>query len=85
MRNKVKCCILVYYDHDKKTYNPGLILTDTDIETEICEINCKMIEQGRDVRNCVLQAVDSIDDLPPLDQPVMECPPGYTLDPFLIW
>jgi hypothetical protein len=85
MRRKVKCCILVYYDNDKKTYNPGLILTDTDIETEICEINSRMIDEGRNVRNCVLQAVDSVDDLPQLDEPVIEAPPGYTLDPFLIW
>lgn len=85
MRRKKKCCILIYYDHDKKTFNPGLILTDTDIETEICEINCRMQDEGRRVNNCILPAVDSIDDLPPLDKPVTEGPPGYTYDPLLIW
>ena len=44
MRTDVKCCILIYYNHDKKTFNPGLILTDTNIETEIINIGEKMKE-----------------------------------------
>lgn len=64
MRQKIKVCILYYVDDDEKTYNPGLILTDSDVEDEICKETMELREQGRNVRIFTAHLADDISHLP---------------------
>ena len=85
MKIKKQCCILCFVDKDKKTYNPGVIISDIATDDEISEITCAMMKQGRKVRIFTTHLVDDISQLPPLDEPIGEGLNGYTYDPFLIW
>jgi 4-hydroxy-3-methylbut-2-en-1-yl diphosphate synthase IspG/GcpE len=85
MQKNKQCCILWFIDDDKKKYNPGLILTEDATDQEISDIIYKMREEGRNVRIFTSHLVDSIDKLPPLDQPIGDRISDYEYDPFLIW
>lgn len=85
MQKNKQCCIMWFVDHDKKTYNPGLIMTDDATDQEISEICCRMQDEGRRVNNFASHVVDCVSQLPPLDQPIAEHPLGYKYDPYLIW
>lgn len=85
MNTRKQCCILRYVDDDKKTYNPGLIMTENATDDEISEITCAMQREGRNVRIFSSHLVDDVSQLPPLDQPIGEGIRSYTYDPFLIW
>ena len=85
MERHKQCCILWYVDDEKKTYNPGFIITDNATDDEISKITCAMIKQGRKVRIFTTHVVDDVSQLPPLDKPIGEGLDGYTYDPFLMW
>ena len=85
MRTGIQCCILWYVDCDRKTYNPGLILTDNTTDDEISKITCEMIDNGRHVRIFTSSVVDDVRQLPSLDKPIGEGIAGYMYDPWLMW
>ena len=85
MQKNKQCCILWFVDNDKKTFNPGLILTEDATDQEISYITCKMQDEGRSVNVFTSHVVDCITQLPSLDRPIGEHPWGYKYDPFLIW
>ena len=85
MKQKIKSCILYYVDEDEKTYNPGLILTDPDVEDEICKGTMELREQGRNVRIFTAHLVDDINHLPSMHRVLNNGLMGYRYDPFLIW
>jgi len=85
MQINKQCCILWFVDDDKKTYNPGLIITDNATDDEIGKITCEMRKKGRNVRIFTSHIVDSVTQLPPLDQPISKELEGYTYDPWLMW
>jgi len=74
-----------FVDHDKRTYNPGIILENDATDQEITDITSKMQDAGRKVNIFTSHLVDCITQLPPLDQAIGEHPWGYKYDPFLIW
>jgi len=81
----VKCCVMWFVDDDKKTFNPGLILTNAETEDEISKITYDMRKQGKNVRVFTSHLVNSVKELSPLDQSIDEGLQGYTYDPWLIW
>jgi len=85
MKTNVKYCILCYVDEDKKTYNPGLILTNPAVDDEISDITMKMRAAGRRVRIFTSHLVDDIRELPCLDQPIDYGLREYRYDPWLMW
>ena len=85
MRTDVKCCILWFIDHNKKKYNPGVVLTNDATDQEVTDITCKMQEEGRRVNIFTSHLVDCVTQLPPLDKPFDSPIEGYEYDPFLIW
>ena len=85
MKQKIKACILYYIDDGKKTYNPGLILTDPDVEDEICRATMELREYGRKVRIITAHLVDDISQLPSMHRVLENGLMGYRYDPFLIW
>jgi hypothetical protein len=85
MRIGIKCCILWYVDRDRKTYNPGLIITNNTTDDEICKISCEMMSQGRHLTIFTSSVVDDVRQLPSLDKPIGEGLEGYTYDPWLMW
>lgn len=77
--------VLCYIDHDKKTYNHGLIMTVFETDCEITQITARMRRQGRDVNIHISLEAERIKDLPPLNQPISDGIEGYTYDPRLMW
>ena len=84
MKRKRQFCIFVYLDDDKRTYNPGVIISDPKAEDELCKATCDLQDKGRNVRMFALPVVDDIKKLPPLGE-FVEGPEGYTYDPSLRW
>jgi len=85
MRTDIQCCILWYVDDDRKTYNPGLIITNNTTDNEVSKITCEMIDKGRHVRIFTSSVVDNVRQLPSLDKPIGKGIDGYTYDPWLMW
>jgi len=85
MKTNVKCCVMWFIDDDKKTFNPGVILTNIETDDEISKITCDMKDRGRRVRIFTSHLVNSVKELPSLDQPIGEGFRGYTYDPWLMW
>jgi hypothetical protein len=85
MKTNVQCCVIWFVDEDKKTFNPGVIITKVETDDEIGDIALDMREQGRNVRIFASHLVNSVNELPPLTQPLSEGLSGYTYDPWLMW
>ncbi len=85
MQKNKQCCILWFIDHDRKKYNPGLILTEDATDQEISLITCNMQKEGRNVAISTSFIVDNVMQLPPLDQSIVDEFLGYEYDPLLIW
>jgi len=80
-----KYWILFYYDHDKKTFNPGVEISKWGTVQEIERITVELQNQGRNVRISTTQTVFSRDDLRSQSDCIKAGPLGYKYDPFLIW
>lgn len=85
VRTDIQCCILWYVDDDRKTYNPGLIITSNATDDEVGKIAHEMRDKGKNVRIFTSYVVDSVKQLPPLDKPIDDGLEGYIYDPWLIW
>lgn len=85
MKKNRKACILYFVDEDKKTYNPGLTLTDIEVEDEICLATTRLREEGRNVRIFTSHLVEDVSQLPSMDRVLKNGLKGYSYDPFLIW
>lgn len=80
-----KYWIIFYYDDDKKTFNPGLQVSDWATVQEVDRITCKLKDEGRNVHTCVTPTVFDINELISQERCINEGSIGYTYDPFLIW
>ncbi len=80
-----KYWIIFYYDDDKKTFNPGLQVSDWSIVQEIERITCKFKEEGRKTHICHTPEVHDVNNLQSQEECINAGPPGYSYDPFLIW
>ena len=80
-----KYWILVYYDHDKKTFNPGIQISDWDTVREIEKATLALMKTGRDVKISTSPTVYNINDLLPQEMYITRSPSGYSYDPFLMW
>ncbi len=80
-----KFWVLVYIDLDKKTFNPGLEVSNWDTVREIEKITCKLQKEGRNVRISTTKTVFNIDGLLSQEEHVNAGPEECSYDPFLMW
>ena len=80
-----KYWILYYYDADRRTFNPGVQVSDWTTVREIEKITSMLMKDGREVHISTTPTVYSVDDLRPQKECIENGPSNQSYDPFLMW
>ena len=71
--------LMMFVDHDKKIFNPGLIVSNPLVEKEVCLIGEELRRAGRNVDVMCSLGYPDIKRLP-ADEKIAKIFPSYTYD-----
>ena len=76
--------LVCYVDHDKRTYNPGLIISNPPVQGELNRIKDELRESDRKVDMMFSDQFPNIKSMPDGSEYAKRFP-TYEYDPYLIW
>jgi hypothetical protein len=76
--------LVCYVDRDKRTYNPGLIISNPAVQRELNLIKYELRKSGRNVDVMFSDQFSNIESVPDGSEYATWFP-AYKYDPYLIW
>lgn len=84
IKNPTAFKLVCYVDRDRRTYNPGLIISNPAVQGELNRIKDELKKSGRNVDVMFSDQFPNIKSVPDGSEYAKRFP-NYEYDPYLIW